>query len=551
MLLSLRHHRRAVFMGLFLLLAVLYLAHIGAYHLIDPDEGRYHRIGMEMMQTGDYVTPRLDGLLYFDKPALPYWVTALSMEIFGVHDFAGRVLPALSGLGNVLLAYALGRRMLGRRGALVAAVILATTALNLIVASIGVLDMALSFFLGAALVSFYYFERAGQKKYLLGFYAAMALGMLTKGLIAIVFPVGIVLCYALLARRPRLLRAFLYWPGILLFLVLALPWYFLVCQANPDFFDYFFIREHFLRFVTKMHKRFHPWYYFLPVLVAGFVPWTGFLLSLFSKRGVVRQPGTPRRRLDVMFLLLWAGLIYLFFSVSDSKLPTYILPCWLPLSVLLAASLERCRRLGVWLGHGFLVNALLCLLFSAAGVVFLLHTDYLSVPAFLRSGALLTASLVLGTFLAAFVWHRKKSFLGVFLVLSLMSYGFGLGAHLVQGQIHEHQSSYPASEAIRSLGIGRDTPIVMYGRFMPGLIYYLDRPIAVADLKGELEFGLSHPHEEGLYFSREELADIWQSPRQVVIVMPPHCRGEMRWLLVTPPEKIIERENFTILVNHI
>ena len=322
---AIRRHRHFL-MGLFIAAAAfLYLAHIGSYHLIELDEGRYHRVAMEMVLSGDYLTPHFDYMPYFEKPIFQYWITALSMELFGFREFTGRILPALTGLGNVFLAFWLGRTMYGRRTGILAAIIVATSALQLIVASIGVMDMALTFFIDACLVSFYVFERTENKKYLLIFYAAMGFGMLTKGLIAIVFPVGILFWYALLSKRPRLFLKLFYLPGIALFLVIAMPWYYLVCQKNPDFFYFFFIREHFLRFATKMHERFHPWYYFVPVLIAGLMPWTGFLATFFSKDGIFRKPGSLRHKQDLLLLSLWAGLIYVFYSISDSKLPTYTL----------------------------------------------------------------------------------------------------------------------------------------------------------------------------------------------------------------------------------
>ena len=233
---ALRRHRRFL-MGLFIAAAAfLYLAHIGSYHLIDLDEGRYHRVAMEMVLSGDYITPHFDYMPYFEKPIFQYWVTALSMELFGIREFTGRILPALTGLGNVFLAFWLAKTMYNQRTGLLAAVIVATSALQLIVASIGVMDMALTFFIDACLVSFYVFERTENKKYLLVFYAAMGFGMLTKGLIAIVFPFGILFWYALLSKRPRLFLKLFYLPGIILFLVIAVPWYYLVC-------------DHFLRIV--------------------------------------------------------------------------------------------------------------------------------------------------------------------------------------------------------------------------------------------------------------------------------------------------------------
>lgn len=559
-----RRHRHAVALFLIFAAMFLYLAHINSYHLVDPDEGRYHRVAMEMFLSGDWVTPQLDGMPYFEKPVFQYWVTALTMKLFGVQEFAGRVLPALGGLGSVFLAYVLGKRMYNQRTGILAAIILGTTALNLIVASIGVLDMGLTFFVNACFVSFYFFERTEKKKYLLLFYAAMACGMLTKGLIAIVFPFGIIFVYALLTRRPGLFKKLFYLPGILLFLVIAVPWYFLVCQRNPDFFYFFFIRQHFLRFTTTMDHRFHPWYYFVPVLLAGFMPWTGFLLTFFSKHGILRHPGDLRHKADMIFLVLWAGLIYLFFSVSDSKLPTYIMPCWLPLSVLLAASLERCRQLKTWLCHSFSVNAVLCLLFTVAGVGFLMFTDYISVADFLLHSVLLAGSLVLGTLAVLWSWQHKRSFLAAGIILSIMSYGFGLGVHQVQGEIHNHRSMYAVSQTIEKLPVSNNTAVLMYGRFMPGLMYYLNRPVAAVDYRGELAFGFDHSNvyyaddsigrlgsgfKKNLYYDDDSMDELWQSSQQVLIVAPTKAANALAQKLPTPPAQRIDMENYVLFLN--
>ena len=514
MLSALRHHRRLVFIFFLLAAAFLYFAHIDSYHLIELDEGRYHRIPMEMVLSGDYLTPHFDYMPYFEKPIFQYWVTALAMKLFGFKEFTGRVLPALTGFGNLILAYVLGRTMYNGRTGLMAAIILATSALQLIVASIGVLDMALTFFVDACLVFFYLFERTEKKKYLLLFYAAMGLGMLTKGLIAIAFPVGILFWYALCTRRPRLFLKLFYVPGILLFLAISVPWYYLV-----------------------------------PVLIAGLMPWTGFLATFFSKRGIFRAPGTLRHKQDLILLALWAGLIYVFYSISDSKLPTYILPCWLPLSVLLAASLERCRREKSWLGHSFLINSLLCLLFTAAGVVYLMHTDFLTIADFFSHGGLLIASLLIGTAATAWSWHKRRSFLSVFVILTVMAYGFGLGAHQIQGQIHDHQTAYNVSQDIKQLNVPDSTPIIMYGYFIPGLVYYLDRPIATGNFMGELNFGIHHTERTGMYYGSNELYALWNSDKPAIIVVEKKYLEEALRVVGTPPARRITDEDYTVLLN--
>lgn len=544
-----RTHRCLVLTVFFVAIAILCIAHIGSYHLIDMDEGRYHRIPVEMVLSGDYVTPTFEYMPYFEKPIFQYWVTAVVMNLFGIHEFAGRVLPALTGFGNVVLSYILGKAMYNRRTALLAAIVTATSALNLIVASIGVLDMALTFFVNACIVSFCLMERSGNKRYLLIFYASMGLGMLTKGLIAVVFPFGILFWYVALTKKWRYYGKLWYLPGILLCLIIAVPWYYLVCQRNPDFFYFFFIREHFLRFATQMHERFHPWYYFVPVLLGGLMPWTGFLLTFFSKRGIFRHTLSKRNRQDILLLSLWAGLIYVFYSISDSKLPTYIMPCWVPLSILLAASLERCRREGTWLCHSFAVNNTLCLLFMVAGLVYISKTNYLTVQRFIENGAVMSVSLFIGTIVAMVIWWKKRNFVTVFLVLSVMAYGFGIGAHQIQGQIHDHQSAYYVSQDIKARH-EEDATIIMYGRFMPGLVYYLNQPVAAANFMGELEYGIYKTNRSDLYYGSDDLRKIWNSSRHVIVVTEPKFRSQCLEILGKPAVSTIDGGYYKAYTNY-
>ena len=335
----------------------------------------------------------------------------------------------------------------------------------------------------------------------------------------------------------------LYLPGILLFLVISVPWYYLVCQDVPDFFYFFFIREHFLRFATKMHVRFHPWYYFVPVLLGGFMPWTGFLASLFSLRGIVRAPESRRQRQAVWFLLPWAGLIYIFYTISSSKLPTYILPCWLPLSVLLGASLDRCCQVKAWLGHGFAINNVLCFVFSLAGFGYIYYTtamtdlDYMDANQFITTALPLTTSLLVGTIAALWAWRKKRDFLIVTAILAVMSYGFALGCHPIQAQIHNNKSAYDVSQTVKSLKT-TDTVVVDYGEFAPGLVYYLDEPVVISGFGGEMEFGLNHTDRQGMSLSDDELKALWESDRRVIIVTTPKVEENLYDALGTTPPAI-------------
>lgn len=540
---------KKLLLGIFVLaIFYLYLAHLGSYHLMDPDEGRYNQIPREMLLSGDFITPHLNGVEYFEKPAFQYWFTAIMMKIFGVTEFAGRILPALSAIGCVGLAGFLGTMMYSRKVGLLASAILATSCLNLIVASINILDMALTLFMTACMVFFYAFERTEKKKWLVAFYIAMGFGVLTKGLVAIILPFGILFWYTILTKRPRLFLKLFYLPGILAFLIVTVPWFYLVCQANHDFFYFFFVREHFLRFTTKMHDRFQPWWFFIPFVIIGMLPWTGFLLSLFSKKGVIRKTTSQRNRFDIIFLLLWFFIIFIFYSISDSKLVPYIMPCWMPLAILIAASIKRFEDENSWLGHSFLINSILCLAFVGALVGYVLSSNYLTIDEFIAEGGLLTAALFIGTIASIFVWIKTKRFRCTVSVLCVMGFFFGLGLHDVQQQVHNNQSAYYVSQKINELN-PQDALIVNYGDFYHGIPYYTNQRVALADFKGELEFGSKHPSGAGWFFNGEELNDLWNSQKRIIIVVKERYKDKCLNVLTSPAKQVLTEGSYTILIN--
>ncbi len=542
-------NNKKLFLGIFIFaIFYLYLAHLGAYHLMDPDEGRYNQIPREMILSGDFITPHLNGVEYFEKPAFQYWFTAIMMKIFGFSEFTGRILPALSGIGCVALAGFLGTMMYSRKVGLLASAILATSCLNLVVASINILDMALTLFMTSCMVFFYAFERTEKKKWLIAFYIAMGFGVLTKGLVAIILPFGILFWYVIFTKRPRLFLKLFYLPGILAFLIVTVPWFYLVCQANHDFFYFFFIREHFLRFTTKMHNRFQPWWFFMPFVIIGMLPWTGFLVSLFSKRGVIRQTTSERNRFDIIYLLLWFFIIFIFYSISDSKLVPYIMPCWMPLAILIAASIKRFEVTNSWLSHSFFINSFLSLAFVFALVGYVLSSNYLTIDEFIAEGGLLTASLFIGTIASIFVWLKTKRFRCTVSVLCIMGFFFGLGLHDVQEQVHNNQSAYYVSQKINELQ-PQDALIVNYGDFYHGVPYYTNQRVALADFKGELEFGSTHPSGAGWFFNGNELNNLWNSPKRIIIVVKDRYKDKCLNVLTSPAKQVFTEGAYTILIN--
>jgi 4-amino-4-deoxy-L-arabinose transferase-like glycosyltransferase len=320
---------------LLFLLAVplfLYVVLLPVMPLTEPDESRYSDIPSLMNHSGDYVTPRLNHVVYLEKPPLAYWATAFFFKAFGENEFSSRLFSGLCAWGCILLVYAMGAYLYDEKTGLYSAGVMSTFLYHFALGRLNLLDLPLTFFVGLAIWAGYlHFEAHGRKKRWIYFlYLSSALAFLTKGLIGIVFPFAIVGIWLLAQRRWRDLVRIFNLPGILLFLVIAAPWVILVQKANPDFLGYFFIRQHFLRYATDAYGKVNVFYY-LPVILFGTIPWLPFFLQILRNgRGRTLLLTTARQGL----LLSWMIFILLFFSISSSKMITYIAPFFLPLAIL-------------------------------------------------------------------------------------------------------------------------------------------------------------------------------------------------------------------------
>ncbi len=325
------------------LFAVLWFGTLGYRKVITPDEGRYAEIGREMAVSGDWVTPRLNGIKYFEKPALQYWGTAASFKLLGENEFAARLWPGLTGFLGVLFAFFVSRRFWGERVAWLAGAILASCVWWMANGHFLTLDMGVSFFMSLGMGAFMLAQRKGasedeNRNWMVACWAAMGLAILSKGLIGIVLPGAVLLLYSLIQRDVRLWLRLHIGKGLLVMLVITAPWFWFVSRANPEFLWFFFVHEHFQRFTTTEHHRLGPVWYFIPILIAGMLPWTS-LLPQALKLGW--QKDETQRFQANRFLLIWAVFIFAFFSKSDSKLPSYILPIFPALAMLAAQVLDK------------------------------------------------------------------------------------------------------------------------------------------------------------------------------------------------------------------
>ncbi len=499
-----------------LIAAVWFCALLGDRPLSNPDEGRYTEIPREMAVSGDFVTPRLNGVKYFEKPPLVYWLSALTFRQFGLNEFTARLWTGLFAMLGVVLTYAAGRVLYDRSTGIWAAFTLATTLIYYALSQIILLDMAVAVMMSGALFMFIMAVRepAGRRRFTLfmAFYVFMALATLSKGLIGIALPGAVIFLWLLLLNRWKQLWPFYPILGTLLLLAIAAPWHILAAKANHDFLNFYFYHEHWLRFFTRIHQRFEPWWYFIPVFIGGLFPWVYFSLPAL-RLSLAGGWKNRREHAPAWFLVIWTVFIILFFSKSQSKLIPYILPVFPACAVLIGRYLSA-----VWDGRtawsrpgiiGFGVTVLLL------GIAVLMiptpknQPDLAAYMPILR----LTAGipLLLGSvsiFLALKRGSARMAFgcIALTLVALLTAIGFGGGTFNKASSIEFANLLKPVLKA--------DDRVYSVGFYSQDLPVYLNRLISVVDYEGELAFGIqSEPEVSGPRFlSKESFAEQWKQP---------------------------------------
>jgi len=351
-----------------LALSVFYFIWSGSYPLFVPDEGRYSEVAREMLVMHDYITPRLNGIVFLDKPILYYWLQAIAMKLFGINEWALRFWPILFGIIGCWITYFTGYILFNRRTAIVSALILATSPLYFGAAHYANLDLEVAVLISSSLSCFIMATRLTKPRqrqvcfFLSCIFAGLA--VLTKGLIGLVFPITIIGSWIVLSGQWRILKNLPLIRGILLFTTITLPWYLLAQQANPEFFHFFFVTQQVTRFLSAadFNNKTAFWFYF-PIVFAGFLPWSAFVIQAIVN-SVTKLCKTPRAHLVELFLLLWLCIIFTFFSIPHSKTVGYILPIFPALALLTGHFLDQywdnvsCKRIRY--GIGLAMGLLLC-----------------------------------------------------------------------------------------------------------------------------------------------------------------------------------------------
>jgi len=329
--------------------AFLFFYGLGQFGLIGADEPRYAQVAREMLERHDWITPVLGGRPWLEKPPLYYWQAILAYSVFGVSDWAARLPSALDATFLVLAVYFFLRRF--RRGVeLDGALITAASAGVIGYGRAASMDMALSAAFAIGMLAWWTWRESGQKIYLAAFYTFMAVGVLAKGPVAPLLAAVVVGLYAVAVRELRVVVKTLWLPGMLLFCALALPWYVAVQMRNPQFFHQFIVEHNLARFSKNLYHHTEPFWYYLPVMALALIPWTAFVIAAvvqsirawWAERKVAGADGNDFQNQLGIFACCWLIVPVVFFSISRSKLPGYIVPA-IPAGALLLADYLRQR----------------------------------------------------------------------------------------------------------------------------------------------------------------------------------------------------------------
>ncbi len=512
-------HREECAVGV--LAFMVFFFHLGSYGLWEPDEARYAEIAREMLSSGNFLVPHLNYVPYIEKPPLLYWMTSLAFHFLGTNEFAARLVPALSALGGVIATYWFGRRAFDHRRGLLAAAILITSPIYTVMAQVLITDMLLTVLLTVAFFSLFLQWREGGRWWL-AIYPAAGLAVLTKGPVGVILPglAGLLFLWRQGELRAGLKKFHLV-AGALIIAAVVLPWFVAIAIRQPGFIDFYFVREHFRRAFVSTYSHGEPFYFYLPVLLVGLLPWSICLPLLLSDatRGPARS-----------FCAIVAGIVVALFSAANAKLMPYVLPAVPPLAILLADSIfcaleNRTVQSRAWqMRKAFIVTAVAavlcvggvaCLIMAVAASHIHDRDVALLGPVFLAIGAILPAGGA-GAFAA---FRRERFEAGLALVVVTVAGALLAGTY---GRIRvESLHSYASLSRELALRAPAST-LIDYHRYPQAIPFYTHKRVILAGpFRSELRFGAEHSPDRTQYFPETdgELLSLWaRDPSPVLVI---------------------------------
>jgi len=516
------------------LLGVFYALWLGGHALFTPDEGRYSEVAREMVVSGDYITPRLNGVAFLDKPILYYWLQASAIQLFGLKEWALRFWPALIGILGCLMTYLAGRQLFNRRTGILSAIILATSPLYYGAAHYANLDLEVAALISITLLlsvlALHSTSHTHRTVLFLLAYLFCGLAALTKGLIGIVFPAMIVGAWILLSNRWHILKHMRLILGLIIFAAITIPWYYLVQQANPEFLHFFFVNQQVARFLTKgdYNNQTVIWFY-VPIVLAGFFPWSVFVIQAVTKN--IKAVWNNRQQHTVeLFLLLWFVLIFIFFSFPKSKTVGYIIPIFPALSLMVAHYLDslwettktKGFRAGIiaFIVLSFVLFVLACMApHMASWKITTRATPYLTI----------TAILFLSAGIAMCKLLKRAAFSQIIYGLILTAC-LGLLTLSASLSVSNEKSIKPVMQEIKPKLASTDE-VVAYYKYYQDMPIYLERRITiVADWNApdiakkdnwlrELWYGMPFQNTKDWLIDEDAFWQRWNSNKRLFVIM--------------------------------
>ena len=517
---------------LLILFLLVWFYTLDARTLVPSDEGRYAEMAREMAATGDWITPRLNAIKYFEKPPLQTWMNALTFKLFGLGEWQARLWSGLCGLLGIGLVAYTGRRVFNPWVGTTAALVLASSFWWAGLSHVNVLDMGLSGMMALSLCGVILAQRDGaaereRRNWMLVCWAGMALAFLSKGPVGIVLPGAVLVLYTLVTREWAIWKRLHLVSGLILFAAITAPWFVLVWLKNPEHPHFFFIHENWERFFSKVHHREGPLYYFVPILMIGILPWLGVLAqSIWASRHDTARSFRPKT-----MLLIWAAFIFFFFSVSSSKLPHYILPIFPALALLIASYLEKAKASAWALAAGLLAAV------AVAGLAFVprlaaMGTEPAEIAAYQASQpwAVAACIVMLAAAVCVFWWiKQKRADLATLATIALAIGGF-LGGQLLMlgsesyGRYRSGVLLVPAIEA----ELTPSTVLYTIGTYEQSMPFYLRRTMTtVGETNDELDFGLTQ--EPALRVDTlDQFIVRWNNGQKAVAIVRPEIYADLQ-----------------------
>lgn len=540
---------------------VAWFGALGLRELLPADEGRYAQIAREMAASGDWVTVRYNGLKYFEKPPFHLWMSALAFDVFGVGPWQARFWVALSGLIGIAAMALACARWWGRRVALNCALVMFAMPLWSLGAQFNSLDMSVSAALAVVLAGFMLAQHpdaspASRQRWMLIAWAAMGIAVLTKGLIGVVLPGLVLVVYTVWRRDWALWTRLHLLAGFVVFALVTVPWFWLVSTRNPEFAHFFFIHEHFQRYTSTIHRRENPWWYFIPLIFAGCLPWTGLWWSMVNRvrqaprrrdggrvhesfepsraafiagaGQIAARPGSAAPGIEVERLLaVWAVSIFLFFSASGSKLPGYILPVFPALAVLAALALERVSE-RAWRAQLFVAGGVALGLAALSPLVGRLGSQatpqvhFEALSHWLLGASLLAAAAVLLALALARAARQQASRMAYSLGI-LASTLVGAVGHDAVGRVSSGVTLVPAVSRV----LTPEMPLYGVRRLDHTVPFYLQHRLTMVETPDELAFGVSQEPERWLP-TLARFVERWQHGPRALALMTPETFSELK-----------------------